>query len=79
MAGSNGQQKHNGRRRRLESKPFSPQRVRVSAGNLVKMASAVFVNSTGIRHLIQYVGGIQYIPRNMHTVFAMLCVVVVIH
>ena len=32
-----------------------------------------------IHRLVKYFSNLQYIPRNMHTVFALLCFVVVIH
>ena len=32
-----------------------------------------------IEHVNECIGLVQYIPRNMHTVFALLCFVVVIH
>ena len=50
--------------------------VTVSQDNARKMSCCCLVTS-GL--LFTYMLNIQYIPRNMHTVFALLCFVVVIH
>ena len=44
-----------------------------------RMHSGIFWQSDVCRCLTTYWVMIQYIPRNMHTVFALLCFVVVIH
>ena len=39
----------------------------------------VSLDVTALVHSTDYLFDVQYIPRNMHTVFALLCFVVVIH
>ena len=59
----------------LRSKIGIPQTLISSNSRIGNRMAFANVNSTSPRPVI----AIQYIPRNMHTVFALLCFVVVIH
>ena len=60
-----------------------PNRYSCAAYLMYDNVAILFIQLTPASHMrqrrVQPVWGIQYMPRNMHTVFALLCFVVVIH
>ena len=58
---------------------LTPEKLRMSPYFLMGLVIGRYFSKTLAEHCIIFCAQLQYIPRNMHTVFALLCFVVVIH